>query len=84
MRSVKTAVSIPEPLFKEADCLARKLGVSRSRFYAQALEDYVEHHENEELLEKINSAYEKPFNAEEKKLFDRMKGYHRRLIEEKK
>lgn len=84
MRSVKTAVSIPEPLFKEAEGLARRLGVTRSRLYAEALEDYVEHHENEELLEKINAAYEKPLSAEEKRLFERMKGYQKRLVQEER
>jgi metal-responsive CopG/Arc/MetJ family transcriptional regulator len=75
MASVKTAVSIPRPLFDEVEALAGKLGVSRSRLYARALEDYVEHHENERLLEKINSAYAQPLDAEERELFGRMKRY---------
>lgn len=84
MSNMKTAVSVPKPLFEEAEALAHKLGVSRSRLYSKALEDYVEHHENRELLEKINAAYAEGFDAEEKKLFGRMKGYHRKLIEEKR
>jgi antitoxin MazE6 len=82
MRSVKTAVSIPQPLFQEAESLAHKLGISRSRLYAEALGDYVEHHDNEELLEKINKAYAEPLDAEEKHLFQGMKGRHRRLVKE--
>jgi metal-responsive CopG/Arc/MetJ family transcriptional regulator len=35
---VKTAVSIPNPLFQQAEHRARQLGVSRSEFYARALE----------------------------------------------
>ena len=84
MPNMKTAVSIPGPLFNEAEVLARKLGVSRSRLYSKALEDYVEHHQNKELLDKINAAYAEGLDAEEKQLFDRMKGYHRGLVEEKK
>jgi metal-responsive CopG/Arc/MetJ family transcriptional regulator len=35
---MKTAVSIPTPLFQQAERRARKLGVSRSELYARALE----------------------------------------------
>ena len=35
---MKTAVSIPDPLFKAADRLAKSLGISRSELYARALE----------------------------------------------
>jgi metal-responsive CopG/Arc/MetJ family transcriptional regulator len=34
---MKTAVSIPDPLFAAADDLARRLGISRSELYARAL-----------------------------------------------
>ena len=37
-RDVKTAVSIPDPIFEAADRLARRRRVSRSALYAQALE----------------------------------------------
>ena len=35
---VKTAVSIPDPLFQAADRLARRRRISRSALYAEALE----------------------------------------------
>jgi hypothetical protein len=34
---MKTAVSIPDPIFAAADDLARRLGISRSELYARAL-----------------------------------------------
>jgi hypothetical protein len=37
-RGVKTAVSIPDPVFQAADRLARSKRVSRSALYAEALE----------------------------------------------
>ena len=82
MASIKTAVSIPQPLFREVEELAGKLGVSRSRLYARALADYLEHHENEQLLEQINSAYGYLPDIDEKELFGRMKRYHAKLTEE--
>ncbi|MBB4663780.1 CopG family ribbon-helix-helix protein [Conexibacter arvalis] len=38
---MKTAVSIPDDLFHQADALADRLGKSRSEVYREALADYV-------------------------------------------
>lgn len=38
---MKTAVSIPDELFRKADLLARKLGKSRSQVYREALSEYL-------------------------------------------
>jgi len=38
---MKTAVSIPDDLFRRADQLASQLGKSRSQLYREALSDYV-------------------------------------------
>jgi predicted transcriptional regulator len=38
---MKTAVSIPDDLFRRADELATQLGKSRSQLYREALADYV-------------------------------------------
>lgn len=38
---MKTAVSIPDELFHQADELAKRLGKSRSEVYREALADYV-------------------------------------------
>ena len=41
---VKTAVSIPDPLFEAADRLARRRRISRSTLYAEALELLLANH----------------------------------------
>ncbi|HZV74675.1 MAG TPA: ribbon-helix-helix protein, CopG family [Conexibacter sp.] len=38
---MKTAVSIPDDLFRKADELASRMGKSRSEVYREALADYV-------------------------------------------
>ena len=38
---MKTAVSIPDQVFKRAERLAKRLGLSRSALYGKALADYV-------------------------------------------
>jgi hypothetical protein len=57
MVNVKTAISLDESLFREAEEWAGKLGVSRSQFYAKALAEYVRGRENEELLRRLNEAH---------------------------
>jgi len=42
---MKTAVSIPDELFRKADELADRLGKSRSEVYREALADYVSRRE---------------------------------------
>lgn len=37
----KTAISIPDELFKEADRAAKRLGISRSELYAKALGEFL-------------------------------------------
>lgn len=38
---MKTAISIPDPLYQRAEELARRLGKSRSQVYREALADYL-------------------------------------------
>jgi metal-responsive CopG/Arc/MetJ family transcriptional regulator len=54
---MKTAISIPDPLFASADSLARKLGVSRSRLYATALAEYLAKHQAAKVTERLNAVY---------------------------
>ena len=41
LEPVKVAISLPDQLFQRADALAGRLGVSRSRLYADALAEYL-------------------------------------------
>ena len=53
--SMKTAVSIPDDLFDEAEALASRLRTSRSRLYATALAEYVARHGENRITEAMNS-----------------------------
>lgn len=55
---MKTAVSLPDPLFEAADRLARRLRVSRSELYAAALGEYLRSHRDEGVTEALNRLYE--------------------------
>ncbi len=54
---MKTAVSVPDALFKKADVLAKRLETSRSRLYSLALREYVERHSPEAVLAALKAVY---------------------------
>lgn len=55
---MKTAVSIPDDLFTEAELLAQNLGTSRSQIYSRALREFVARHFPERLTEAMNRSLE--------------------------
>ena len=79
---VKTAVSIEESLFREAEAWAGRLGISRSRLFAEALREFVRRRENEELLRSPNEAHADGLDEEEREFLERAEIHHGRLLEE--
>jgi predicted transcriptional regulator len=57
-KCMKTAISLPDPLFEEADRLARQLGKSRSQLYAEAVREYLERHRDEHITRRLNEIYD--------------------------
>jgi hypothetical protein len=53
-RSMKTAVSIPDNVFEEAERLANELQTSRSQLYSRALQEFVARHAPDRLTEAMN------------------------------
>ncbi len=81
MQSVKTAISIQKSLFEQAENLARKMKVSRSRLFVLALEDYIRRQQNRELLAQINAAYAAEPDPGEQRLRRKARRSHRRIVE---
>ena len=54
---MKTAISIPESLFKRAERVARKLGVSRSELYARAVAALVEQYRRTDVTGTLDRIY---------------------------
>jgi len=55
--SMKTAISIPDPVFKTAERLAKRLGLSRSELYVRAISNYVEAHKGQKITDLLNEIY---------------------------
>lgn len=83
MANVKTAISLPESLFEQAETLANEMKLSRSRLMALALEEFIRRHANRQLLEKINAAYSEAdaLDEEEEAILGSMRQSHRQIIE---
>ena len=65
---MKTAISLPDPLFEEAEAAAKDLGVSRSRLMQMALSEFLESRKEAKRIAAINrniAKYGDPADGEE-------------------
>ena len=56
---MKTAISLPDPLFEEAEAAAKDLGLSRSKLIQTALEEFLRRRREDEVTRRINESYAK-------------------------
>lgn len=54
---MKTAISLPDSVFEEAEALAQQLGLSRSELYTKALQIYLKRYNRDRILRKLNQVY---------------------------
>lgn len=54
---MKTAVSVPDDLFRLAEAAARRLRVSRSKLYATAVAEFLERRQADAVTERLNEVY---------------------------
>jgi metal-responsive CopG/Arc/MetJ family transcriptional regulator len=54
---MKTAISIPDKIFRSADALAKRLGVSRSELYATAVNEFLSKHRSRDVTERLDDVY---------------------------
>ncbi len=61
---MKTAISLPDNLFKAADKAARRLGISRSELYQRAIERYLQQQGGDVVREALDNVYGKASNRD--------------------
>jgi metal-responsive CopG/Arc/MetJ family transcriptional regulator len=54
---MKTAISLPDTLYEDAEKTAKSMGIPRSQLFAKALEEFINHHKTESITEKYNEIY---------------------------
>jgi len=74
---MKTAISIDEELFENAESFSHNTGLSRSKLYCTALSEYIQNHSPDIVTEKLNSYYEK----QESQIDDDLKAATYRLFD---
>ena len=55
---MKTDISIPNPIFRAAEDLAKKMGISLSELYLTALTTYIMEHQKENITDVLNRVLE--------------------------
>jgi len=55
---MKTAISIPDPIFESAEKLAKRLGISRSQLYSDAVDALIEKYRYCGVTEQLDAVYE--------------------------
>jgi metal-responsive CopG/Arc/MetJ family transcriptional regulator len=54
---MKTAISLPDPVFRSADRLAARLGISRSELYCRAVKDLLARHDESNVTDQLDAIY---------------------------
>lgn len=54
---MKTAISIPDPVFREAEDFAEQRDLTRSALYAAALQEYIQKHRDDYVVKKLDALY---------------------------
>ncbi len=82
MAQVKTAISIDEGLFGQAEQAAQDLNLSRSALYALALQEFLRRRSQERLTEELNAAYDGTIAPEDAAMLRGMRERQRRMAAE--
>jgi metal-responsive CopG/Arc/MetJ family transcriptional regulator len=80
---MKTAISIDDGLLREADEAARTLGLSRSRLFALAIDDFLKRQRNEQMRRHLDEVYAGDVAHTEKRLLKGIKAKVRRAVRER-
>ncbi len=54
---MKTAISIPDPIFQAAENMASRLGISRSELFTVAMSEFITSHKYQNVTAALNKVY---------------------------
>jgi hypothetical protein len=55
---MKTAISVPDPIFEAAEDLAKRLGMSRSQLYTTAVTRYLDTFNDKAVTQALNEVFD--------------------------
>ncbi|HEX7363206.1 MAG TPA: hypothetical protein VF283_22170 [Bryobacteraceae bacterium] len=77
---MKTAISMDDKLLQQADQAAERMGLSRSRLFALAVDDFLQRQRREQMLLRLNEVYGNHVEPAEKRLLKGIKAKVRRTV----
>jgi len=77
---MKTAISLPNEMFKEIEEITKECDCSRSQVFAMAVREFLERRKSKKLLEGLNDAYEEREAPEETRARRQAKAYHAKRV----
>ena len=57
---MKTAISLPDRLYADAEETAKSMGIPRSQLYAKAIEEFISTHKQDKITDQLNEVYKNP------------------------
>ncbi|MBM4340640.1 MAG: hypothetical protein FJ110_13990 [Deltaproteobacteria bacterium] len=78
---MKTAISIPDEVFKEVEKFSKEHQYSRSEVFVMAVKDFLEKLKSQQLLNALNEVYSEPESLEETTLREESKRYYSKKIQ---
>ena len=77
---MKTAISIPEAIFREIERFSKEHRYSRSQVFVMAVKEFLEKLKSRELFNVLNEVYSEPESLEETTLREKNKRYYSKKI----
>ena len=77
---MKTAISIPDEIFKEVERFSKEHQYSRSEVFAMAVKEFLSKIKSKQLLDALNEAYSGDDPQEEITLREKSKRYYAKKI----
>ncbi|MGD0658715.1 MAG: hypothetical protein ABSD38_11680 [Syntrophorhabdales bacterium] len=77
---MKTAISLPDEMFKEIEEITRECECSRSQVFVMAVKEFLDRRKSKRLLEALNKAYETPETSAETEARRQAKKYHAKKV----
>ncbi len=77
---MKTAISMPDDIFKDIDKLSKERRCSRSQVLTDAAREYIEKQKNKKMFEQLNKVYSEKETEQESELRRKSKKYYAKLL----
>jgi metal-responsive CopG/Arc/MetJ family transcriptional regulator len=78
--NMKTAISIPDEIFREIERFSKEHQYSRSEVFVMAAKEFLDKLKSKELLKTLNEVYSEPESSEEITLREKSKSYYSKKI----